>query len=376
MSIKNTIKKISSYCKKNYYYKSMYYSEINKIKRKRNIWKKVVLTKEQVNAIEAIYGKGIDTRWHRYYQYFTGVFDAYYFPEIIYSTKLEPRLNPRFITNVLQDKGLLEILYGSVEGLHIPKTIVLNCSGVYYDGNRNIISKEQAILIVRKYLDEYNIAVIKPTLDTMSGKNVLLLKKDTILSQIVGNTYVSDFVIQEKIENQDDIRKLNPWSFNTMRVITYICKEQFFVAPIILRIGGNCSHLDNAHAGGIFVGVNDDGILNQQAFSEYGQKYDKHPVTEIVFDGYKIDGIHKVKEKALECHKLTPHLRMISWDFSLDSNGIPTLIETNQYGQSVWLSQIAHGRSIFGENTQSMLDIVRNNNTICGNKINCQMIRK
>lgn len=333
----------------------MKHSEISKIREKENIWNQVTLSPEQIRKIEEVYGKGCDTRWHKYYQYFTGNFDPYYLPEVIYSTKMEPRFNPKFITNALCDKGLLKILYGSIEGLYIPRTIVLNSSGIYYDCNRKLINLGEAIEIIKNQLEKNGELIIKPTLDSMSGKNVRILTSEHNITDLLKKDYKCNFIVQEKMTNQDDLKRLNPSSFNTLRVITYICDNEYFVAPVLLRIGGSQSHLDNAHAGGVFIGVKEDGRLMESAFTEYGEKYKEHPVTHIRFDGYKIHGVDCVVKMAIECHKHTPHLKMVSWDFSIDVLGRVVLIESNQYGQSVWLPQIAHGKSIFGENTLKML---------------------
>lgn len=41
--------------------------------------------------------------------------------------------------------------------------------------------------------------------------------------------------------------------------------------PLALRIGQGGSYLDNAHAGGMFIGVNDLGELNEEAFTSLGK---------------------------------------------------------------------------------------------------------
>ena len=337
-----------------YYYKfAIYRCEMKKIYKKKNLWKNIKLDKKISHEIKKIYGT--KDYWHRYYQYFTGNFDINYIPEIIFSTKVEPILNKRSLTKALEDKSLLHTLYGDVENLYIPKTIIQKTYGIFYDIDGNPISSEIANKIVSNYLKKHNSAIIKPTIGTSSGQNVRILTRNDNWNE----SYKDNYIIQELIQNQDDIKKLNPNSLNTMRVITYICNEKYYIAPIILRMGGGLSHLDNAHAGGIFISVNDNGTLGKEAYSEYGNKYKKHPYTNIKFENYKIGGIDKVKQVAIECHKRTPQLKMISWDLTINKDGMPTLIESNQYGQAVWMSQIAHGKSFFGDNTEGMLELLK-----------------
>ena len=86
--------------------------EKRKIRSKEPIYEAVQLTPEQEQAIYSLYGKKIDTRWHRYYQAFTGKFDAKYLPEIYYSSIMEEKMSPRKIADVLQDKSMLGIIHG------------------------------------------------------------------------------------------------------------------------------------------------------------------------------------------------------------------------------------------------------------------------
>lgn len=80
--------------------------------------------------------------------------------------------------------------------------------------------------------------------------------------------------VQELVENSKDIKALNPSSLNNFRVITYILDGKIYHMPIILRIGRNGKRLDNAHQGGIFIGVNDDGYLLKEAHSEFNDRFE------------------------------------------------------------------------------------------------------
>ena len=238
-------------------------------------------------------------------------------------------------------------------GVNVPRTIIENCSGLYYNGNRTLVrNREAAQRIVDQFFQTHERAIIKPTVDTNSGANVGVL---TSAEHIIGPEYRENYVVQEVIVNQSDVKALNPHSLNTFRIITYICDGELFCAPVILRMGRGESHLDNAHAGGIFVGVKSDGSLCPYAYSEYGERFNKHPYSNIVFDGYRIKNFNLLTETALKCHTSVPHIKMISWDLTLNHDGYPTLIEQNLYGQAVWISQIAHGEAIFGDNTEKML---------------------
>ena len=368
MNTKQKIKKILSNISNRflaYRIRRIEYKKIND-KRRINIYKKTEYSKEEIAEIQDYYklnyGKKIDLRWHRLYQTFTGNFDKRYFPEILFSTKLELLLCDRLIARQFTDKSMVELLYGNVLGLVIPKTIVLCCSGIYYDGNRTIISKENAL----KLLKNCGNKIIKKTIDSDSGRGVSIIdvhsgidQKNNVTIENLLNEFGNNFIVQDLVKNSADIRKIYPKSLNTFRVITYIVNGKVYHAPLVMRIGKSGNEVDNIHAGGLFIGVNDDGTLLDTAFTEFCERYERHPDTNIEFNKYKINGIDKMLEKAYVCHGLTPHMGMISWDFTIDDKDRIVLIEVNLNNQSIWFSQMAHGKAFFGDNTEYMLKLLK-----------------
>lgn len=92
------------------------YGEMKNIKAKSNLWSQVRLSSLQEKEIEDYfklhYGKSISTKWHRLYQSYTGVYQRDYFPEILFSSKLEPITNPYREASFLGDKNLLNVIWG------------------------------------------------------------------------------------------------------------------------------------------------------------------------------------------------------------------------------------------------------------------------
>lgn len=112
--------------------------------------------------------------------------------------------------------------------------------------------------------------------------------------------------------------------------------------------------MDNAHANGMFIGVNDSGELNEVAFTEFGKKYKEHFDTHTVFKRYKLF-VPKLIKIAKKLHLNAPQLRIISWDLTVNQDGEIVLIEANTRRQGIWISQMAHGCDPFGENIADIL---------------------
>ena len=55
------------------------------------------------------YGKEISSAWHKLYQSYTGKFNVRYFPEYLFSSKLEPLFDKNPYNDALEDKNLLHL---------------------------------------------------------------------------------------------------------------------------------------------------------------------------------------------------------------------------------------------------------------------------
>lgn len=334
------------------------------VMRRCNQYRNVVWSHDQQKGFDDFwithYGKKISNRWHRLYQSANGVFDVSYFPEILYSTKLEPKLNQLDLANVLQDKSMIEVLYGTIPGISFPRTIVLNCSGIYYDSTRNLIDKQEAMALL------YNAGkvVIKPIKGGSSGRGVCVLEiengvgQDQLSVEEIISRYGVDFIVQEYLKQNRLLSNVYSHSVNTIRIVTYILNDCINHLPIAIRVGARGNRVDNIHAGGIAIGISDSGELNSIGYDNDNRKYIRHPDTGVVFRGYTLPFIQDIIDSAYSVHSKTPHIGIASWDFTVDDRDQVVLIESNLVGQSIWFPQIVNARPAFGENTRDVLRLI------------------
>lgn len=343
------------------------FSENLAIIKKRKIYKKVKWTKEQKKQFDDFwkinYGKKISSKWHRLYEAMNGVFNVQYFPEKLSTTKLEFLKNDFYYCSIYEDKNLNDILFNNrIKNVRTPRTYFSCASGICYDGNNCLISKED----LTKKLSGIGEAVIKPATNSCSGKNIKIVNfinginvKDGEKVENVLKCYGKDFIIQEKVKAHNDLKTIYPNSINTFRVITYILNNEIKTAPVVLRIGSGGGEVDNIHAGGIAVVVDNDGEIKTCAYKlGYGdmvKKYEKHPDTGVQFAGYKIPLVKEIVKAAKELHKFIKHVGLISWDLTLNDDGEVVVIEANYQNHSVWFPQIIFGQPIFGQDTARIL---------------------
>lgn len=344
-------------------HKKRLFAEIAKFEdpRRKKIYESVTLTPEQEKQIDDIYithyGKKIPYIWHRHYTAFTGKFDPFYIPELLFIPEFEYYMNSnRAYISAFEDKNVLSLLAKSV-GVYMPQSIISCANGILRDSTFASITWDDAVNVMPD-----GTCFAKPTTDSGSGKGCRLFDKGKDKISLL-KSMGDNFVVQERIICSDDIRCIYPGSVNTFRVITYIWDGKIQIAPVIMRIGRNGSYLDNAHAGGIFIAVSNDGTLHKMAFTEFRDVFYEHPDTHVIFEGYKIHNFEEVLNSAVKMHMALPQLGVINWDFTIDKENKPVLIEANTSDGSIWLPQMAWGKGVFGKDTISILEWLREENS-------------
>lgn len=339
-------------------------NEIKKFEdcRRKEIYEKVQLTDTQKKEIDEFYmtnyGEKIPYTWHRHYTAFTGKFDVKYFPELLFIPEFERFMNPyEAYAEVYSDKNLLPWIAKSV-GVKMPNTVMSCASGMLRDQHSMPITSAHACDI----LNHCGKVFAKPSVDTCSGQGCMALEFKDGIDISSGKTYKEiftelgrDFVVQERIVCHESISRIYANSVNTFRVMTYRWKDEIKHAPVIMRIGKGGACVDNAHAGGIFVAIDDDGRMHESAFTEFKCEFKEHPDTKVVFSEQKLPLISSVLDSATKMHCAMPQIGVINWDFTVDEVGEPVLIEANINGGSIWLFEMAHGKGAFGEDTAEIL---------------------
>ncbi len=300
------------------------------------------------------YGQSISVDFHRWYSSCNQIKDVRYIPEDLFYDKIERHFYKQELVLAYCDKGMYKRLFPNVNQ---PKTIALNMSGIFYDNNYEIITVND---ILRK-CEKYNEVVMKPTLDTGGGKNVTFIgSKDPIemRRKIKANLNIfnQNFIIQEVLTQHETLQKMNPESINTIRVMSFLSGGEVTILSSVLRMGVDGARVDNGCSGGISCRINPDGTLGNKAFDRVGRVYREHPQG-AVFSTEQVPGYDKVLSIIKNEHKKLPHFKIISWDFSVNQDEEPIMIELNLRWQGVNFHQLNNG-PLFGDLTEKVLEEV------------------
>lgn len=148
-------------------------------------------------------------------------------------------------------------------------------------------------------------------------------------------------LIERRVFNVGHTAKIHPTSLNTFRVnMIRTSYNKWHTAQHFLRFGCGKLRVDNIHAGGVFVLLNDQGVTTQAFIDDYTRSITHHPDTGQPLIGFRADGFDEVL--AL-CHRASNKFAMVGtmgWDIAYTSEG-PMIIECN----AVWgaLYQVVSG---------------------------------
>lgn len=333
-----------------------------KTKEHQNIYPDYKLTKEQEKEIDDFYLENYGTKIpyysHREHASFMNKFHKDYFPEFIFISETNGYFNLwKEYCPVLSDKNVLPLIAKGV-GINVPKQIFSCVRGHYRNENDEIITQKEFI----KLFSNSGKLFCKPSVESGGGNNCFVVDMKEGIDEInklsareIVKRLGNDFVMQNFVKCHSSLQKLYDKSCNTFRIVTYYWKGKLNIMPVFIRVGSNDAVIDNVSAGGMFIGVKDNGTLEKYGFTEMGVKYEKHPNTNIVFEGYQIPGFFKVIEAAKKMHMSLPQIGVAFWDFTLDENNDPLLIEVNLEDGGIYVNEMCHGTPALAENTAEVL---------------------
>ena len=166
---------------------------------------------------------------------------------------------------------------------------------------------------------------------------------DKIEMMLAGESLLRGYILEEAVEQHPFMQEIYPHSVNTLRVITYLTKDN---RPKIIgtrmRMGRNGTLVDNISQGGIHGSVDTATGKITGGFSITNRKQSEiteHPDTGVRFAGREIPFWLQVIDLCQKAASVTPFQRFVGWDIAIGKNG-PILIEGNSDGVEVSYDQI------------------------------------
>lgn len=296
----------------------------------------------------------------------------YIVPENIGHSYIESKLNPQKYCVYYEDKGVFAKIFPRN---WLPTHLIYRINGgTLLDADYhpiNVISFFSSSQEICQYLRQHSSSVrfiIKPSVDSCSGRGVLLLDiRDGLLcitktGKIVDGqflyNYHNNFVLQEAIVQHPQLAYFCKSSVNTLRICTYrsVQDEEIVVTAAAIRIGHEGSVVDNLHAGGGFVGINvRTGQLFHQVLDQYGNRHSSLNGINFATNTFNIPYWEKIIDFAKDVSLCNPHCRIFALDITINKQGTPILIEWNLSGFSYWIPMMI-GVTPFGDKTDEIVE--------------------
>lgn len=276
-------------------------------------------------------------------------------PENLCRNVIEKCLNPSRYLPYYTDKNIFDRLFPAGT---CARTLLRKMNGFYYDA-----AYQPVILKTDKDMWDFiagsGVAsvCVKPSVGSGSGVGVRFYSSASLpsLSELT-RMYGKDFIMQECLSQSPGIAYFNPTSVNTLRLTLYksVETDEWVVPSAIIRIGGKGSLVDNAHAGGAYVGIDEKtGCLCNEVLDQYGRV--RTAFNDIDFTNeHRIENWEGILEFARMVGSHIPHMRLLALDIMVDASGRPRLVEFNSSDYSMWLFQFTtHGA--FGAYTDEII---------------------
>ncbi len=300
------------------------------------------------------------------YRYFHRLLnnDSRIIPEDIANRYIEPILNPIRYRGFYSDKNSYRF-YIRPEGAIPFAWCYRSLGGSMYsmtDNGVKAISFDLTAVQLASMVDvSVKKLVLKPSVDSDSGRGVLLFTRDKdvfcssngdVLSGPFLKSYGNDFVLQEALNQHPYLQQFSTTSINTMRIMTYrsVVDDSISIIAACLRIGNNGSFVDNLFAGGCFVPIDiRNGKLDNVLYNRFWQTTTMMNGVDFAKNCYILPFWNIAADFASHVAMQVPYARLLAQDILVDANNAPRLIEFN-VDNFDWAMAMACTREVpFGE---------------------------
>lgn len=291
------------------------------------------------NTYSKKYAKLTNLAFYAVYKKYKDISDnlADYFPDDFFYCYVDKYFTNYHTSIKLDNKNMYDLYFHDVVR---PHTIARKMDGILLDRDYNITSLDK---VINSCIESKDV-IIKKSIDSDGGHGVSIVtdcaNNTNLLEQLFGNN--DDLIIQDLIKQHPTLASFNPQSVNTIGIMT-LNLETPVVLSSVFRMGVNGSNVDNASSGGIVCGITRDGMLKSVAYDSFANQYTSHPQG-FSFEGVKVPAYDQCEKIAINLsNRFVNYSRLISWDFAIDKNGTPLLIEANLTGGQLDFHQLCNG---------------------------------
>ena len=181
------------------------------------------------------------------------------------------------------------------------------------------------------FLKKHNVFFAKDPLGE-GGHGVKKIKLDEVQdTAMLYNELIKNkqFLLEEEIIQSEELNEINPNVVNSFRVITLVNNGQSFVLANALRVNQDNSNVIGC-TNDLYFSFAEDGTINSNVIDDFGNIYEKHPLTEKKFSEVRVPDVKEAFEICKKAALEIPEVRYIGWDVAFSNKG-PVIVEGNEY---------------------------------------------
>ncbi len=309
--------------------------------------------------------KKIKKYWHKYLRFVplseykwnqkigNGV-DPKLITNVVWASRIEPYFTNLKMVKGFQDKNYFETIVGKANS---PETVVHCIDGQLLDKNYDDFNLES----ISNEKDEL---ICKPSINSCGGTGIQFFDPKSLNANKIAELkeeYKGNFIIQKRLKQHDFFSYFNEFSTNTIRVVSFLYKNEVHILSAFMRVGKPNVKIDNYSSGGSYIPITKDWKLWDYTFREdlarhETLRFDSLP-SQKDFKGKKIPFSQDIINLVKKNHRKLSHFKIIYWDIAIREDGTPIIIEYNLIDSSVEDYQINNG-PIFGDLTDEVLNEV------------------
>ena len=206
----------------------------------------------------------------------------------------------------------------------------------FYRRELALLDMQDRYELFRAFCSRHTVFVKKNNYDSV-GRGIQKIdlssgEPDEIYREVIGEA--GQVLLEELIKPSEEIRRINPDSVNTVRIIVFEKDGEYTVEDTFMKIGRKGSFVDNGGAGGIFVHVDPEtGVFDSSGIDEKCIRYETHPDHGYRFEGIALPDWEEALKTARAASAEIPEARYIGWDLTYTDKKEWIIVEGNSRTQ-------------------------------------------
>lgn len=191
--------------------------------------------------------------------------------------------------------------------------------------------KKSTVDQFKKFLDKHDVVFAKdPVGECGYGiKRIEVNKvedKDKLYEELINN---KQFLVEEEIIQSDELNEINPNVVSSFRIVTLVKDGQAYILNNALRVNQDKANVIGC-TNDLYFSFAEDGTIDSNVIDDYGNVYEKHPLTGKKFSEVKVKDVKKAFELCKKAALEVQEVRYVGWDVAFSNKG-PVIVEGNEY---------------------------------------------